>query len=280
MYYIRYKMDRNLFERFQPVSQEVKHQFIDALVSKTIEASDIAAQISAQEGRNYTQKYLINDYLKSYFSKKQVNLTREDGGQLDINDLDRVNKPPVKLVGYGAGNAIDVPAVIPQNLSGWENFYSLSGIWNEKNLNRNREPDKYENRTVVELVCDLIENGIKQMKRVHENVSLITNGEKEYVTSAKMPYSSEIRKDIQTARQKVNSSYNIFRDSVQKYLKEIQRLEIKKTNMPLFSTPANDQTYNDNITQLNQVIAAHPFAEEFIRKYDAYNNTNIRQYLR
>ncbi len=274
-------MVENLLERLQDISLNTKEKFIDVLVESVIMPNEVLFFMEKKERRHYTKDDLVNRYLRDYFSEREVTLTSEDDGGLDLRTVySGVNKEPLKAIGYGAANGKKIPVDIQKRLSGWENLYLLAGIWSEKYNKKNRKVEHYDHRTVVELVCDLIEDGINHMESVHRNVERVTESrKKDYITEPRLPFAKVIKGDVKKARQKVESKFHEYCFDLRKAIEKVDILLDEINKNPLFDDKKEE--YKTQRDKIKQIVYKCMFPNEFLIKFNGVygKNYDIKKHL-
>jgi hypothetical protein len=234
---------------------------------------------------------LVERFFADYFRDQGVGLAGEEGGRLTNDTIyNAFNKEPLKAVGYGIANARGMPAEIQSWLTGLENLYLLAGIWaekyegydKEKHREQKRLPEHYNHRTIVELVGDLMQKGIRHMESVHQNVAEVTRQRKgDYVTEPELPYAKAINEKVEEARKKIIGEFHIFCFGIRNGIEEAEKLLGQIDEGGIFATGAQ-QAYSRKVQQLMDLINTSMFPQDFVNKFEgAYGHIyNLKKHAK
>lgn len=266
----------NLVERLGKIEPTSKESLIDILVSDLVRPKDV--EFFSYHDENFIKKDLVK-YILEYLNGKGSSFSTDMQAPECRAIYSGINKEPLKRVGYGIANAQSLTEDILSNLSIWEGAYLLAGIWHIKSSKDDRQTKHYEHRTVVELVCDVIREGIEFLENVHENVADYSRSRGEYVTKPQLPYAHSILEDIEHAKAEIINQEEEFSREITNDAHQARILKREMDSAPLFADMVRPQ-YEKLQKKIQQRVSTTRYADEFIQRHEiVYGKDCIREHL-
>jgi hypothetical protein len=240
---------RGIFERVSEIQRSIRKETKESLV----EVVNSEINWAYQDGLFRTEMGTMSPDIEHYFSALGIRLLDERLNETEFFNITypSLNREVIENAKNGAKKAQGNIAEIQKRLTGLENFYLLAGIW-KASYNNGKMQDSYcESKTIVEMVCDLIEKSIGNNQPY-----------------AGYPSADLIREKIKRARKKVTDEYEAFTCSIGTLLQEAIPLRKKKENEPLFFPSREEERYMELKNKIYLIVAKCQFAPEFVYRYE------------